>query len=350
MRRCRMHSQSPTTRRENTTLLSASPQPPADHSAIGGSALTLANEPQEEVPCPVCGEPSKRLVFRAHDALFGKPGRYPIVECTACGMRYVSPRPTLEALGAHYPNEYGIYQPTAELPPHLRGMVEWLIAGRWKKALRRLERVIGTVRSDMKVVDVGCGLNNDYLVALRRMRGVTGVAVDFKPEAAAYIRDKLKMPVHAGTLHDAHFASGSFDLVSMNEYLEHEPHPREVLAEARRITAQGGYLSIEIPYADGFVARLFGSRWSQIDAPRHLVHFSRETLAEILRRTGYELVHTETYSVPFMIGCSMLTALGHRRLGLPTSLDFWLTWLLSAPLLPFLPFLNEYRFAVARAV
>lgn len=317
---------------------------------VSSSALLPVYEPQEEIPCPLCGERSNELVFCAHDALFGRPGEYRIVCCTGCGLRYVSPRPTLEALGAHYPNEYGIYQPMAELPAHLRALAERGSAYRWTKALRRLERAIGTVRPEMRIVDVGCGLNNDYLVALRRMRGVEGVAVDFKPEAAEYIREKLKMPVHAGTLEGARFESGSFDLVSMNEYLEHEPNPREVLAEARRITAPGGYVSIEVPYAEGLTARMFGSRWSQVDAPRHLIHFTGKTLADMLRRTGYELVHTETYAMPFMIGASVLTAMGRRTLGRPTFLDLWLASLFSLPFMPFLPLLHEYRFAVARAV
>jgi ubiquinone/menaquinone biosynthesis C-methylase UbiE len=312
-------------------------------------AMPVAADSQEAVPCPMCGEQSQKLVLRARDRLFASPGDYRIVACSACELRYLSPRPTLAALGLHYPAEYFIYQPPEDLPAFTRPMVRWFTNTRWRTSLRRLERVIGRLGPDTKMVDVGCGMN-DYLSLLQRMRGVRGIGVDFKSEVAAYVRDTLKMPVAAGTLQDAKFADGAFDLVSMNEYLEHEPNPSQVLSEARRITAKGGHLVLEIPYVEGLTARVFGSRWSQVDAPRHLIHFTRKTLEEMLRRNGYELVHTGTFQIPYVIGLSVLQAFGHRHLG---RLSFWdrcLAMLATMPFIPIFPFLDEFRFAVARAV
>jgi SAM-dependent methyltransferase len=314
-----------------------------------GRAESLAPEPQEDVPCPMCGASSPRPVLYARDRLFNRPGVYRIVECTACDLRYLCPRPTFEALGAHYPSSYFIYQPPEALPGFTRWMSDWFTRARWVESITRLEKVVGRLRADAKVVDVGCGLN-DYLVTLHKERGVQGVGVDFSPDAAAYVRDTLHMPVYSGTLQDAKFADGSFELVTMNEYLEHEPNPLAVLREARRITVAGGHLSVEVPFIESLPARVFGSRWSQVDAPRHLLHFTRDTLAEMLRRSGFELIHTETFQIPYVIGFSVLQALGHRSLGRLTFWDRTLAMLVSMPFLPAIPWIDEFRFAVARAV
>jgi ubiquinone/menaquinone biosynthesis C-methylase UbiE len=313
------------------------------------SAIQLADEPQEDIPCPLCGEHSPKLVLYARDRLFARPGRYSIVSCSHCDLRYLSPRPTLDALGAHYPPQYFIYQPAEDLPAFTRPMARFFATARWTESIARLERVRGPLAPDTRVVDVGCGLN-DYLVTLKKLRGIQGIGVDFSPDAAAYVRDTLHMPVHAGTLQQANFAEGEFDVVSMNEYLEHEPNPREVLREARRITKPGGHLCLEVPYIESWPARIFGSRWSQIDAPRHLIHFSEHTLREMLRRSGFELVHTETFSIPYVIGFSVLQALGHRNLGRLTVLDRTLAMLVALPFILVAPFIDEFRFAVARAV
>jgi ubiquinone/menaquinone biosynthesis C-methylase UbiE len=313
------------------------------------SAVETANEAQEDIPCPLCGEHSPQLVLYARDRLFARPGRYTIVSCSHCELRYLSPRPTLDALGAHYPAEYFIYQPAEDMPAFARPMARFFSSARWSESITRLERVRGKLQPDTRVVDVGCGLN-DYLVTLKKLRGIEGVGVDFSPEAAAYVRDKLHMPVHAGTLQQANFPDGAFDVVSMNEYLEHEPNPRDVLREARRITATGGHLCLEVPYIESWPARVFGSRWSQIDAPRHLIHFSEKTLREMLRRSGFELVHTETFSIPYVIGFSVLQALGRRNLGRLSVWDRSLAMLLATPLILLAPWLDEFRFAVARAV
>jgi ubiquinone/menaquinone biosynthesis C-methylase UbiE len=311
-------------------------------------AIQLASEPQEQVSCPLCGESSQELVFHARDRLFAQPGTYRIVCCSACGLRYLSPRPMLAGIALHYPSSYFIYQPPEELPAFVRWMARAHTSMRWRASIRRLERVLGRLRPDTRIVDVGCGLN-DYLSTLRRLRGLHGIGVDFKPEVAAYVRDTLKMPIHTGTLHDARFPDGAFDIVTMNEYLEHEPNPRELLVEARRISAKGGHLVIEIPFIEGLAAKLFGSRWSQVDAPRHMVYFTRTTLSEMLRRCGYQLIHTQTFQIPYMIGVSVLQALGHRRLGRLTFTDRTLSMLAALPLLPMFPFLDEFMFAVARA-
>ncbi|HKP57569.1 MAG TPA: class I SAM-dependent methyltransferase [Polyangiales bacterium] len=313
------------------------------------SAIQVAHEAQEDIPCPLCGEHSPKLVLYARDRLFARPGTYSIVSCSNCELRYLSPRPTLEALGAHYPAQYFIYQPAEDLPAFSRPMARFFAEARWRESITRLERVRGKLEPDARVVDVGCGLN-DYLVTLKKMRGIQGIGVDFSPEAAAYVRDRLQMPVHAGTLQQANFKDGSFDVVSMNEYLEHEPNPREVLREARRITAKGGHLCLEIPHPDGLPARVFGARWSQIDAPRHLLHFSEKTLREMLRRSGFELIHTETFSIPYVIGFSVLQALGHRNLGRLTAWDRTLAILVALPFILLAPWIDEFRFAVARAV
>jgi ubiquinone/menaquinone biosynthesis C-methylase UbiE len=313
------------------------------------SSLDVVHESQEEVACPMCGERANKLVMYGRDRLFASPGKYRIVSCSACELRYLSPRPTLDALGAHYPSTYFIYQKPEALPAFTRPMARRFAFLRWRDSLTRLERVTGRLQPDTKVVDVGCGLN-DYLVTLRDLRGVEGIGIDFKPELATYARERLNMTVLSGTLQDARFADGEFDLVAMNEYLEHEPNPREVLREARRITAPGGYITIEVPCVESFPARLFGSCWSQVDAPRHLLHFTEKTLTEMLRRSGFELVHTSTFGIPYVIGFSVLQALGFRKLGRLTAFEKSLAMFVSLPFVLIFPLINEFRFAVARAV
>jgi SAM-dependent methyltransferase len=311
-------------------------------------AIQLAQEPQEEVACPLCGENAPELAMYARDRLFGRPGYYKIVRCTACNLRYLSPRPTLQSLGLHYPDDYFIYKAPEQENPLIRPLTAWFDRRHWLSAIRRIERALGPFTEATRVVDVGCGLNH-LLYHLKQQRGTVGVGVDFKPEVAAYVRDVRKMPVVQGTLHDGHFKDGEFDLVTMNEYLEHEPNPRGVLREAHRITKKGGHVWIEVPLINSLPSRLFKSRWSQVDAPRHLVHFTPETLTMMLERSGYKVERIGTFQIPLLIGVSMLQALGATRMGSLGLIDSMLVTLLALPFAPVSPWLDEFMFAVARA-
>lgn len=312
------------------------------------SAIELAQEPQEEVACPLCGQDQPTPALWARDRLFGRPGHYRIVRCGGCGLRYLSPRPTLQSLGLHYPDDYFIYKQPEQEHALLRPIMQWLDAGHFRTAIRRIERVIGRIPPELSIVDVGCGLNH-LLAAIKRERGAVGVGVDFKPEVAAYVRDVRKMPVVQGTLHDGHFADASVDLVTMNEYLEHEPFPLRVLAEARRITKPGGHIWIEVPRTDCLAARVFGSRWSQVDAPRHLIHFTRETLSAMLERSGYKVIHAGTFQIPLLIGMSVLQAFGATRVGNLGLVDSALVFLSALPLQLAYPWLDEFMCVCARA-
>ena len=311
-------------------------------------ALQRPDEPLDEPPCPVCGAHEPELVLRARDRLFGRPGEYGVVRCSSCSTRYLWPRPTLDALGAHYPDDYFVYLTPDKMNPMMRPLMAWLGRRRWLAYIKRFERALGRFDPGCQVVDVGCGQNH-FLATLRDVRGVQGIGVDFKPEMAAFVRDSLGMPVVAGTLQDAKFPDAEFDVVTMSEYLEHEPDPRGVLTEARRITKPGGHVAIEIPFVESVPARLFGSRWSQIDAPRHLNYFTRDTLALLLQKTGYRLVHTQTFQVPFNLGMSVLQAFGATRIGRLGLLESGLAVLSSLPFLLAYPWMDEFMFAVARA-
>ena len=312
-------------------------------------AIQVAHEPQEEVACPVCGEDRPELVMLARDRLFGRPGTYRVVECRGCNMRYLSPRPTLAALGAHYPDDYFIYKTPEDEHPLMRPVVGWITQRRWRSYIQRLERGRGRLAAETKIVDVGCG-QNDFLATLQKLRGCQGVGVDFKPELVAYVRDKRKMPIFQGTLQQAALETGQYDVVTMNEYLEHEPDPRGVLTEARRITVKGGHLGVEIPHIQGLPAKLFGTRWSQVDAPRHLSYFTRDTLAEQLKRCGYRLIYTETFQIPLLIGLSVLQAFGATRVGRLGLVESSLAAVAALPFLLAYPLMDEFMFAVAEAV
>ena len=66
-------------------------------------------ELQEHAPCPLCGSDAERLVIEVQDTMFGKPGKYRLVECQQCAMRYLNPRPAASALMHHYPADYLCY-------------------------------------------------------------------------------------------------------------------------------------------------------------------------------------------------------------------------------------------------
>jgi ubiquinone/menaquinone biosynthesis C-methylase UbiE len=320
----------------------------APGSAVLRTFVNEHGEERQEVACPLCRTTDAELLFEGKDLLYAKPGVYPVVRCKACTLSYVNPRPTFAALAAHYPDDYFCYVPPDASPALLRPIIESMARDNTLRRLELIERVVGRLGPDAQITDVGCGLN-DLLFQIKKERGATGVGVDMKDTMVERIRTKQQMPVFHGTLEQAGFESGRFDLVTMIEYLEHEANPMDVLREARRVLKKGGHLALEIPYPGGWPARAFKNRWSNLDVPRHLVFFDRPTLSRALAEHDLELVSFETFAIPFYIGTSVLFWLGGHDMMRNTVITPLLAGLLGAPFLPALPWLHEFAFAIARA-
>src|SRR5262245_1588222 len=161
-------------------------------------------ELQEQIACPLCESSDGHVVLEGRDLLFRRPGRYPLVRCESCGLKYVNPRPTPEALGRHYPEDYFGYSKPEDAPWFLRRIILGFARGIALRRIRFLEATTGKIEPSSQVVDVGCGVNG-LLRTLKELRGCEGIGVDFKPEVVEYVRNQLGMPIVQGNLMQAKF-------------------------------------------------------------------------------------------------------------------------------------------------
>jgi SAM-dependent methyltransferase len=329
----------------------------SDRIGAGGStALTqtrtsysdVHGEEQESVPCPVCGAVSERLVVEVQDTMFGRPGKYRLVECERCSMRYINPRPTMSALAAHYPSDYLCYTNFREEPWLLRWAFRQLQEGQTRRRVRHIESVTGELARATHVLDVGCG-RGELLGRLKDKRACLGTGIDINPQVVEQVRDQLGIAAVQGTLQDADLPPASFDLITMTEYLEHEGHPRRVLEQARKLAKPGGFIAVEVPDMSGPPGRWFKQNWWQIDAPRHLMFFSPRTLSMALENAGFEIVRVRRYGMLTSMGYSLLQAMGFHYHGSNKLIYLTLSAALGLPFVPILPLLPDFMMIVARA-
>jgi SAM-dependent methyltransferase len=150
-------------------------------------------------------------------------------------------------------------------------------------------------RGDGRLLDVGCG-SGDFLLRMSR-RGWKVEGVDIGQEHAARLSAKLGHPVHAGTLHDASLPTKTYDLITFWQVLEHLHDPIATLQAARQLLTGVGTVVASVPNFDSFSRRVFASHWVGLDTPRHLIHFTRETLSDVFHRAGFAVVRTQQISM-----------------------------------------------------
>jgi SAM-dependent methyltransferase len=210
------------------------------------------------------------------------------MECDACGYRFVSPRPTQEAIAGSY-SEDDFYD-------------GWLKSetGRlrmWNKRLDLLPRD----REKVRLLDVGAGIGTFLSLARDRLGWeVTGTEVS--ASAVRIARDRHGLELLVGQVEDIDLPAGGFDMITLWHVLEHLPFPGRTLELCRSLLAPGGVLVIGVPNDDEARSMLVEAKARlrrRAAAPRyeplrprseiHLSHLSSRVLARALEARGFKV-------------------------------------------------------------
>jgi SAM-dependent methyltransferase len=321
----------------------------------------------EDVACPLCQSRKGRQLFTGTDRLHRRDGRFAVSECLTCGFRFTNPRPTRESMVHYYPNDYGPYRgftPTGvelfadgvsffsslknelkamvlrrhyayrlENAPAGNGLLEILprsFAASLERAACRLFQIrnprIPLYRDGGMALDIGCG-NGHYLLFLKEL-GWEPAGFDIANNVAAAVTE-AGIPIYTGSIDGLKAHAGSFELITMWHALEHLHDPVEDLRSIYRLLADGGKLLIEVPNSDSIAAKLFRSDWFQWDLPRHLSHFTPESLVRLLEIVGFRvnhLTHLHKTTLPDTLRYWFETHKRPGMLGAPHQESRWCRW------------------------
>ncbi len=182
---------------------------------------------------------------------------------------YLNPRPTKKYIGQFYPTE-----------SYWNDKVDPI------RAYGYLYNLIFKDRKKRKILDIGAG-NGLFLTEFKK-RGWKTVGVEFSDHAVRQAK-KFGLKLKRGDFLDYKFPSNSFDVVTLNNVLEHLFKPQETLEKISKVIKKDGILVITVPNIESIGFQFFKRDWYGVDAPRHLYQFSLDTLGNMLSDCGFEV-------------------------------------------------------------
>lgn len=239
----------------------------------------------EDFSCPLGCSKSDDVVLTGRDLLHDLPGEFTVVRCRTCGLMRTNPRPTSDTIGFYYPDTYGPYMGTQVRNARSASSVKKLL----KLLVRRVFNFNTTPLPPLvpaRLLEVGCASG----AFLHQMAGlgwqVEGIEFSAK---AAHAAAELGYRVHVGPLETAPKPYEPFDLIVGWMVLEHLHDPVVGLRKLCEWAKPGSWLVLSVPNAGSVEFRLFKEKWYALDVPRHLYHFTPQTLGRILRAGGWSL-------------------------------------------------------------
>lgn len=280
----------------------------------------------ENVTCNSCGNEEAVQVYVLQDYMFRrKDVSATYVRCKRCGLVREDPRPTMVEMARHYPSEYSSYnfEAARESSWLAKQAIEYGIGKRW--------RFVTKYKTGGKLLDVGCGTGL-FLAGRGHDPNWELYGVEINENAARVARDQHQLKVRGGTLEQAAYDTGFFDVVTLWDVLEHLHDPLASLREIHRILKPDGVILVRSPNLRSWDAFLFGRYWAGWDAPRHLFVFEPCTLTRMLGTVGFSVMDFSCRSGgDVMFGMSVQFWLSAREKNKAASR--WLMNIVTHPLL-----------------
>lgn len=211
--------------------------------------------------CPWCESDGLRTIVKTPDLYQGKPGRFRLDRCSACGHVFQNPRLTVAGLDFYYRD---FYDGGGE------AQLESAFGAQAKIYRNRAETLRGQAQSPATWLDVGTGHGHFCLAASAEWPATAFDGLDQTDGIDDAARRGWVRRGYRGMFPDlAPDLVGQYDVVSMFHYLEHAREPRVELDAAATVLKPGGHLLIEVPDPEwpmGRVLRRFWMPWLQ---PQH---------------------------------------------------------------------------------
>ena len=234
--------------------------------------------------CPWCGNPTEKSYIRLKDYFLSQED-FEVFECEHCHLLFTDPRPTPDKIGAYYQSDeyYSHQQNNQGLIPRIYEFVKSF-------NVKRKVNLALTHLPQGKLLDIGCGVG-DFLLQVKH-NGWTVAGIEPSDDAKNIAQQRLGFrpmdPSESANLED-----GSFDVITLWHVLEHIDDLKSQISELSRLLKPGGRLVIALPNFQSFDSQYYKDKWAAWDVPRHLNHFSQDTLRSILVDSGFQYFDTQ---------------------------------------------------------
>ncbi|TXK21584.1 class I SAM-dependent methyltransferase, partial [Pontibacter qinzhouensis] len=229
--------------------------------------------------CPVCGKQEFKNFLVVTDNAVSKES-FVIVECENCTFKFTNPRPSEEHIGKYYESEE--YISHSNIKTGIINRAYHVV--RSITTRQKVELINRYATAKGSILDYGCG-TGVFLTACKKdgweIRGVE------PNEKAREIATKSTASIIAPSLTE--IEGEKYEVITLWHVLEHIHKLNETMDQILSLLQEDGTLIIAVPNADSHDAQQYKENWAAYDVPRHLYHFTQQTMKRFLKKHKMKL-------------------------------------------------------------
>lgn len=233
--------------------------------------------------CPACSSDDIKPLLTAKDYTVSGES-FAIWHCAACTLRFTQDVPAIHVIGRYY--QSAAYVSHSDTDKGLVNRLYHIVRNITLQSKRKLvQRVSG--QSSGSILDVGAGTGAFSNTMQQAGWQVTALEPDDTARQNARKRYALTLQ-SPDTLFELQPAQ--FDVITMWHVLEHVHDLHGYLQQFHSVLKPGGRLMIAVPNYTSYDAAIYQNYWAAYDVPRHLYHFSPQSIQLLGKAKGFSLL------------------------------------------------------------
>ena len=244
--------------------------------------------------CPICSA-------KDHVAAYLRPDKLTLRHCQQCHIYFVSPAPSDPQLSAFYAQYDQTHRREADIPREI--LAESYLRADPLNNMRMQEIASMMDLKGKQCLDIGFG--RGCFLAYFKTLGATPYGVELDRKAIADVKRFLRIEsVFEGTIFDLD-ASLRFDVITMNDLIEHPLEPARLFAKAAALLNHSGLVVVVTPNGSSMIGQEEQPIAFRVDL-EHMQYLSFESCFFLARRHGLTVVHLESFGFPGIAGIGSL--------------------------------------------
>ncbi|HSG67983.1 MAG TPA: class I SAM-dependent methyltransferase [Bacteroidales bacterium] len=208
-----------------------------------------------------------------------------IASCEACGFCFTSARPLENGIAAYYESDDYVSHSKNDT-----GLINRLFHLSRIYTLWHKKRLVNKYAQGKNILDYGCGTGDFLATMIASGWNCLGVEPNEKARQIASSKSKLTVSDESGL---SKLSDGSLQAITLWHVLEHIYPLEERLESFSRLLDEKGTLFVAVPNMLSFDAKIYGEHWAAWDVPRHIYHFTPDSITRLMKQFGFELVKSK---------------------------------------------------------
>ena len=240
------------------------------------------NEKIHYSECPVCNSQNINPLLTIKDYSVSKQD-FVIWQCTECSLRFTQDVPDENSISSYYKSpDYISHSNTNKgfINKTYQKVRNYTLEEKAKLIIKETHETSGSL------LDIGSGTGAFLAVMKKKGWEVKGIEPD--EDARRLTKQLYNLDIDNPTVLNS-IRGSSFNAITLWHVLEHVHQLHDYIEHLKRILKPQGKFFIAVPNYQSTDSNIYRSYWAAYDVPRHLYHFSPNSIEVLMQKHGLKV-------------------------------------------------------------